>query len=482
MNLIVKDNIIIDNIVQDNNFEKLKSELYSEALNGMDDSSLTSSFGKNFSKLIELCIFSLMKGEDNFFAFFIISMKKHISFELKEAVTTVPNLSYFDIYFNPTIFLDTTLKEMQALLKHEIYHIINRHYERRNSLKSLYSLTAINLAMDISINQYISNLPIWCEKLENVSRAYNCKFKEDGTFEEYTRILQDSINKLNKNNTKIENATFENHENDFISNTLNHQIKNAHNFWDNSNNILSSKDISDLTRNATENAILKIHDKSKIPMFVEKYVKDLNKQSQLTWTHYLKSMIGSLPCGYKKVSTRKNRRQPERLDLRGTISKYTAKIVIALDISGSMHDNDISNMMVEIFEIIKNYNHEVTLIECDSEIRRVSKITTVRDLKKKINTRGSTSFSPVFEYIKKQRLNDSILIYFTDGKGESHLKTIPSNLNVLWVLTGQNDKLSLISPIGLVKKLSIESYEKPDYTYMKTELKELLEETVLKFF
>jgi hypothetical protein len=75
----------------------------------------------------------------------------------------------------------------------------------------------------------------------------------------------------------------------------------------------------------------------------------------------------------------------------------------------------------------------------------------IKDIKSRINTRGGTKFTPVFEYANKHKVN--LLIYFTDGKGEEKLLTIPKGYKTLWVISGRGDKLSLKEAYGPVKKL-----------------------------
>jgi predicted metal-dependent peptidase len=105
-----------------------------------------------------------------------------------------------------------------------------------------------------------------------------------------------------------------------------------------------------------------------------------------------------------------------------------------------------------VFSIVKNYNHEITIIECDSEIRRVYKVKSVKDIKDRMNIRGGTKFTPVFEYANNNKVN--LLVYFTDGKGEDKLLSIPRGYKTLWVISGRGDKLSLKEPYGAVKKLN----------------------------
>jgi predicted metal-dependent peptidase len=68
-----------------------------------------------------------------------------------------------------------------------------------------------------------------------------------------------------------------------------------------------------------------------------------------------------------------------------------------------------------------------------------------------MNTKGSTKFSPVFEYANQNQVN--LLIYFTDGKGEEKLRVTPKGYKVLWVISGRGEDLSVKEPYGAVKKL-----------------------------
>lgn len=162
--------------------------------------------------------------------------------------------------------------------------------------------------------------------------------------------------------------------------------------------------------------------------------------------------MGTVESNKKKTITRRNRRQPERLDLRGQLRNHKAEIAVAVDISGSMSKEEFNQAIKEVLHIVKNYNHEITLIECDDQIRRAYKVKSVRDVQERRCASGGTRFTPVFDYANKKNIN--LLIYFTDGKGEEKLQVIPRGYKVLWVISGRGDSLSLKESYGAVKKLS----------------------------
>ena len=117
-----------------------------------------------------------------------------------------------------------------------------------------------------------------------------------------------------------------------------------------------------------------------------------------------------------------------------------------------MSDEDIRKIMIEILAITSSLKGDITIIECDNEIRRIYKLRSIKDIQKRSENNGSTAFSPVFQYIKDNRMRDSILIYFTDGVGEEKLSLKPSIKNVIWVLIG-DEEFSLKNSHGIIKRI-----------------------------
>lgn len=373
--------------MEENKFEKMRKQLYEQIQLGNYKSQ---NFNEDFLKLVEMCNLSLMNDNDNFFGLFLIQIKREINFRLPTAIETKLSGTYFIMYFNPTIFVECTLKEMQALIKHEIYHIMSRHYARARSLKNKYSQLAINLAMDLSINQYLMYLPSWSVKLENVRMAYNVELDEEQTMEQYAAKIQEVLDKRTKKNNVFEQ-----------------DFSKVHEIWNDMNEDVYIEQMDEIIKKTAANSY-----RGKIPESIDILMKALNKVPEISWKDYLKKFIGTIPEGHKKTVTRKDRRQPERLDLKGRLSNTTVQILIAIDISGSITDEEIEKSMTEIFSIVKNYSFDISIIECDSEIRRVYKVKNIKDVKEKVNTKGGTKFSPVFQYIYEKRLKNYVLIFF----------------------------------------------------------------------
>ena len=295
--------------------------------------------------------------------------------------------------------------------------------------------------MNIVVNTYLDNLAPYAVTLEWVNLNYSLNLLPFESFEYYAEKLQTAIDLRDEDKDGEEDDS---NKDEKIETEYNPE--KTHHIWEDSGDI-DEKTLKEFTEKFISNS-----QKGSVPAYLEGMISSLkNSRGELPWNLYLKSLMGTVLSNKKKTITRRNRRQPERLDLRGQLDSFKAKIVVALDISGSISDEEFSQAIKEVLDIVKNYNHEITIIECDSEIRRAYKVNSIKDIRDRINTRGGTKFTPVFEYANNNKVN--LLVYFTDGKGEDELHSIPKGYKTLWIISGRGDKLSLKEPYGAVKKL-----------------------------
>ncbi|PRR83022.1 VWA-like domain-containing protein [Clostridium vincentii] len=402
---------------------------------------ITGEFKRDFFKLVSDVIINMEDGEDSFFGSFMLKIERDIRLDISWPLSTIPKANGFLMYFNPILFLQNTKKEMVALFKHEIYHMMYSHYKRVNQLKNSYNNEAISLAIDISVNQFIKNMPTEAKGIDGLSRELNIELKANRTIEEYARLIQKAFN--SRPNRKIGQ---DDDSTDIVKKIDNNK---AHKLWE-------EIDIEEKTIEGNLKKIALGSDDTNAPEDLLKIVMSLKGREELSWQELLKRMIPSIRTGHKKTITRRDRRQPERVDLRGKLPNAIPEIIVAIDISASMTDDDIKKIMIELLAITKNNNGKITVIECDSEIKRIYPLRSPKDIKKRVTNNGSTAFSPVFEFLKEKNLRDNILIYFTDGVGEDELTCRVVSREVLWVLMGDN-KLSLKGPFGKIRRIKSSS-------------------------
>ena len=432
-------------------FEKQARELYEKVNKLVDvyallkrtdnevklDIEIPKDFYKEFFSLIDKVNMSLMEEKDNFYGYFLFQMGREIRLDISTPTAINFKNAKYVIYFNPIIFLNLTISQMESTIKHEILHVISLHLIRAEDLKKKYSKLAINIAMDVVVNSYLINLPPYATTVQWVNLNYSLDLKPFESFEYYVENIQTALDLLEENEEEKE------HNNKNVERE--YSAERTHDIWEESNSI-DEKTLREFTEKAIDSSQRGI-----VPTYLDSIIVALkNSKGELPWNLYLKRLMGTVESNKKKTITRRSRRQPDRLDLRGELRDHKAEIAVAIDISGSISDEEFKQAMKEVINIVKNYNHKITIIECDDEIRRTYKVKSIKDVRERMNIRGATKFSPVFKYANNKKFN--LLIYFTDGKGESRVEVVPRGYKILWIISGSGDKLSLEEPYGAVKK------------------------------
>ena len=90
---------------------------------------------------------------------------------------------------------------------------------------------------------------------------------------------------------------------------------------------------------------------------------------------------------------------------------------------------------------------EVNVVECDTQIQKVYKANSPEDIQVDVMGRGGTSFTPIMEYMKENCSKDTVLIYATDGYGESKLECENISQSTIWLLTTKKDQLSCMNDV-----------------------------------
>lgn len=400
-------------------------------------------FKRDFLKLVDKVSLSLMEEKDSFYGYFLFQVLREIRFDVNNSTAINFKNARYVINFNPLIFLRLTMKQMETSIKQEILHIVSMHIFRSKELRRQhYSKFAINIGMDLVVNKYLDNLPPYAITLDHINNKYNLELKPYEPLEYYVDKVQVAIDLLDEDDDEGEDV-----DSDKEGIQTDFKAEKNHDVWD-ENDIIDDDTLLEFTQKTLDNSI-----KGELPTYLDGMIKKLkNVKGELPWNILLKRLMGSIESNKKKTITRKNRRQPNRYDLRGQIRDHKANVIVALDTSGSISDEEFKQAIKEVLNIVKNYNHEITIVECDNTIRNLYKVKNINDIKSRNKIRGGTEFSPVIDYANKNKAN--LLIYFTDGKGEDRLRVIPTGYKILWIISGRGDKLSLKEPYGVVKKLS----------------------------
>ena len=381
---------------------------------------------------------SLLLEEDQFFGYFYLQMAHRIRFDMTSAFGINLKQGGYVLYVNPFILLRQPPDVMKDGIKREILHIISAHLMRVKTLSQSFNKTAVHMAMDMVVNDYLEHVDRDAVTVANVNERFGLMLKRFRTIEYYAKAIDKAMKEKPELFVPIDNSD--------TAVAMEFDPQTSHDIWDESDSI-----DTDTMDQITERYI---NEASKGDM--EGYVKSLIDTFQKTrralpWYFYLKKLMGKVASGYKKTTMRRNRRQPERLELSGTLRQHKANVWVALDMSGSITDAEFTNALEQVLQIVHAYNHRITVVECDNEVRRTYTMESVKDVKPRLDVRGATAFSPVFSLANQNRVD--LLVYFTDGKGEERLREAPKGYKVLWVLTGEKPQLSIHNPYGMVREL-----------------------------
>ena len=115
-------------------------------------------------------------------------------------------------------------------------------------------------------------------------------------------------------------------------------------------------------------------------------------------------------------------------------------IVIAIDVSGSIKRDELSEFVAEVDSLKSQVRARVTFLSCDSKITDdspwVFEAWEYCQLPDRIVGGGSTDFNPVFEWVEQNDLRPDLLIYFTDAEGK--FPAVEANYPVTWLVKGKN--------------------------------------------
>ena len=163
-------------------------------------------------------------------------------------------------------------------------------------------------------------------------------------------------------------------------------------------------------------------------------IKELIKTREIPWRRklsmYLSKYVYDPGNIYENTWSRRNRRE---LPLPG-IRKKSKKIVVTVDTSGSIGDDDIKAFFGQIEKIVKDYS-QMTLIQWDTAVKNVSQYRKGDWRKIKVHGRGGTDVQDLYNHVHEKMKNTSILVNFTDGYFNWDIDHY--GIPTIWVFNGE---------------------------------------------
>ena len=459
---------MIPNLELEKFVKETKEKIESQDKSWMEDS----------KKIMEL-IFAYLytKGssvEEKFLTNFLTHMNRKYDNEFPAMAGVHFDKGSFYLTINPLMMIvSADLDSMIKIITHEIYHIVFMHSQQMHLASDK---EVANYAMDISVNQYIDFKPElyknlitidWFKKhidpngLEKQDWLYYYQAILNSNFlKEQKKLQKEMEDKLKDLLKKIKESMESGGNGDSENEELKELLKELKDILGNSSASLHGQSVteklSDVEKQTLSDITKEILNSSKqrgmTPGNIAEKIEELFfKKPILDWKKELRNIVGSVPFPYRKTMRVRNRRCPERTDILGHVNDRCVNIMVAVDTSGSVSDDELKYFFNEVFNIIKDFNFSLRIVECDSSINNVYTIKSKNDFHMEINGRGGTCFQPVFEYVyndRKVKEETDIILFFTDGFGEGSIEqTYIPKVPVLWVLTSDKEEnLSVQNP------------------------------------
>ena len=324
-------------------------------------------------------------------------------------------LAYNPIHLNDDV---SDANDMIAILEHLAMHIVWLH-----PLRYVNHSLLNDVASDIAVNQYVSDVYSKGWTLDKINYQYNLDMKPNLDSSQYAKQLydlfsldkQDGVGKLDNDNLRI---------------------VDDHRYFDDEGNI-SNQDYDQ--RKETIDRLLRdaySQYRGELSMAVEKQIKSV-VMPRINLRKIVSRITGNRSNRPKKTYNRFNRRQPYRMDIAGSIRRQSEHVNVFIDSSGSISDRQYANMVGVVEAIQSMPTIEVNCYTFDAEVHAISDSL----LSNKRLLQGGTKYQSIVYYVNEHKLAKQGCIVFTDGKGEEYLNQL--NLNITWVLLDYYDDLSV---------------------------------------
>ena len=175
-----------------------------------------------------------------------------------------------------------------------------------------------------------------------------------------------------------------------------------------------------------------------IPGELSEIIKALKqKEPVFNWKKYLRRVIGNaITSEIQLTRMRPSKRFP---DARGIRMKRKPNILVGVDTSGSVNNEEFAEFFAEIHHIYKT-GVSVTVVECDTQITNVFEYKGSQDIKR--TGFGGTILTPIASYYKEHP-EFTVCVIFTDGYCDT---TMPPCQNLIWVITSSGNKSTKYTP------------------------------------
>lgn len=333
--------------------------------------------------------------EQPYFGSIASTLKPVLNEDIKTFLSTAKNFEYNDDYVN-----SLSNEELGFILTNSAMHQVFLHESRIDSRMQWLWV----LATDYAINCLLVNNGL--ELPEHVN--YDERF-DDMSAEAIYASLENEIDDDKHSPEQVSQIKFEEHQEQEIDN---------------------DESIQDMHEQLLNKAKLQ----GDLPLGIEILVPNIF-EGKISWEDELYNVIEqSIRFDYRLLPP--NKRYISQGIALPALSGSKAKIVIAIDSSGSVDGSLLAKFLAEVESIMNIYeNFEIDLLVADAKVHEHHILYPGDELSYTLKGGGGTNFENTFEYINENIDEVNLLLYFTDGFGK--FPEDEAFFETVWVLSDE---------------------------------------------
>ncbi|PID90643.1 MAG: hypothetical protein CSA97_01910 [Bacteroidetes bacterium] len=314
------------------------------------------------------------------------------------------------VEYNPEILEQHSQEEVAEYLKIEMMRILLKHPYQRQPFQAIEEALGASSTVTIAENHSGGIVPL--------PKASEFELPPDLSFEEYYKLLADELRDMGGGSCSLDDASnpFAGYgelaglwgEDNLVEHSVNRLIQQAK----------ESKSWGSLTGDMVDlieaTLVIKLD-----------YRRILNsfRASVLSSSRVLTRMRPSRRYGFKYM---------------GSKHEFSTKLLVAVDVSGSVANDDLVNFFSVINRFFKYGIQQIDVLQFDSEVK--GELLSLRKARKSVSVlgRGGTDFQPVFDYLCDHAYYDGLII-FSDGYAPTPKLKHPVASKILWIFDNEEN-------------------------------------------
>ena len=331
----------------------------------------------------------------------------------------ISNDGTLGLLYNPDLIDGTEDEVLVHGLKHEGTHILNKHLVRLNELFQEFPVEehenvveTWNIASDISCN-YLCKMPPTIMVNGTKMTPHSAPMYDFP----YDMMSEWYFNQLLKNPPKQQGGG------GGKSQSKQGKSVGSHEQWKMQPGSHSPKKLEKMMQDEIFNALKSVRDRGKLPGDLKALIDQALDKPKVPYYQIIRKLVkGSLFAKEKNAYSKVNKKRSYAffykpmlfLPFPGHERDKTFRIVIILDTSGSMSNDQMKEGLSGIKNIIENdRNCKTTVIEIDTKIQDEYEVKRLSDINYEPKGRGGTVLFPAME--RARQLKPDVVLVFTDA-------------------------------------------------------------------